>query len=148
MTPSEIDTDAHHARAGRVLTLVANECARYLNDAEELNARLFTCYWQKAEETDPDDRCAVLEIVGEILLNSDARECRWKGLLSPYLDPAGSVRQLLESAIRADRLDQVLAPYHDQLEEIYLQGPRDMIPVLALTAEILDGCPAEFLRTE
>lgn len=146
MTASEPQPDDSAARAAEVLRRVASECAPYLRD-DDLSSRLFDCYWEKAEMTDPDDRGAVLEIVSEVLLNSGGEVGRWSGLLSPYLDPAGSVRQLLEPSIRADRLDEVLAPYHDRLEALNPAGPRDMSGVLELAAEIRDGCP-ELFRSE
>lgn len=142
MMDSESYSDDLAVRAADVLGRVANECAPYLHD-DDLLSRLFDCCWEKAEQTDPDDRFAVLDIAGQILLNTDGEACRWTGLLSPYLDPAGSVRQLLEPSIRAERLDKVLAPYRDRLE--LLSG--NMIEVLELTAEIRDGC-LEFFRIE
>jgi len=105
---------------------------------------LFDCYWEKAETTDPDDRRAVLDIVGEILLNSSGSECRWTGLLNPYLDPAGSVRLLLEPSIKAERLDEVLAPYRDRLDTLTIGS---MVEVLNIAAEIRNGCP-EYFRIE
>jgi hypothetical protein len=131
-------------RAVDVIRLVANECAPYLRE-DDLLSMLFDCYWERAEATDPSDRRAVLDIVGQILLNSSFPECKWTGLLSPYLDAAGSVRRLLEPSIKAERLDEVLASYRERLEGLQPQGPRDMIGILELAAEIRDECP-ESLR--
>lgn len=135
MTQSESHFDDPAVRAAEMIALLAAECAPYLHE-DDLLSFLFDCYWDWAEAADPSDRRALLEKVSEILLNADSRAHRWTGLLNPFLDPAGSVRLLLEPTFGADRIDEVLAPYRDRIDSLELRSPRDMSCVLELAAEI------------
>jgi hypothetical protein len=138
MTENESHFDDPAVRAAEVIALLAKECRPYLHE-DDLYSFLFDCYWSWCETADPSDRRALLEKVSEILLNVDSRAHRWTGLLNPYLDPAGSVRLLLEPSFGADRIDEVLAPYRDRLAALELPSPRDMSCVLELAAEIRNG---------